>query len=69
MKVPDLVGKSLHEARKQLRALKIKIGEIEFEERDNILPETILNQSLNPGDVFEEGDTIDLIVSRERINR
>jgi beta-lactam-binding protein with PASTA domain len=68
MKIPDLIGKSLHEARERLKALNIKIGEITFEERDNILPETVLDQSLKPGTIFEPKDVIDLTVSVEKTN-
>lgn len=63
--VPDLVGKSLHEARERLRAVKLKIAEIEWEERDNILPETIISQSLPSGQKFSPEETISLVVSKE----
>jgi serine/threonine-protein kinase len=63
--VPDLVGKSLHEARERLRAVKLKIAEIEWEERDNILPETIISQSLPAGQNFNPDETIILVVSKE----
>jgi serine/threonine-protein kinase len=63
--VPDLVGKSLHEARERLRAVKLKIASIEWEERDNILPETIISQSLNAGKKFSPDETIVLVVSKE----
>jgi len=63
--VPDLVGKSLHEARERLRAVKLKIAEIEWEERDNILPETIISQSLPAGQRFNPEETIHLVVSKE----
>jgi len=63
--VPDLVGKSLHEARERLRAVKLKIAEIEWEERDNILPETIISQSLPSGQNFSPEETISLVVSKE----
>lgn len=63
--VPDLVGKSLHEARERLRAVKLNIADIEWEERDNILPETIISQSLPAGQKFNEEETITLVVSKE----
>jgi serine/threonine-protein kinase len=67
MRIPDLAGKSLHEARERLKVLKIKIGEINFEERENILPETVLDQSLKPGTIFNTQDVIDLTVSKEKL--
>jgi len=63
--VPDLVGKSLHEARERLKAVELDIAEIIWEERDNILPETIISQSIPSGQSFEEEETITLIVSKE----
>jgi len=63
--VPDLIGKSLHEARERLRAVDLKIADIEWEERDNILPETIISQSLPAGQNFSPDETISLVVSKE----
>jgi len=65
--VPDLIGKSLFEARARLREMQLTIDEIIYEERENILPETVLKQSIPAGEAFEEGDTIDLTVSKEKI--
>ena len=66
--VPTLIGKSLYEAKEILKMNGIKINEISYEERDKILPETILKQSLEPGDQVEPGTTIDLVVSKEKID-
>ncbi len=63
--VPDLVGKSLHEARERLNAVKLTIAEIVWEERDNILPETVISQSLPSGQTFDPEETIVLVVSKE----
>jgi beta-lactam-binding protein with PASTA domain len=66
--VPTLIGKSLFEAKEMLKMNDIKINEITYEERDKILPETVLKQSLEPGDLVEPGTTIDLVVSKEKID-
>ncbi len=65
--VPALVGKSLQAAKEKLKILKIPIGEITFEERDNILPETVLGQSLPAGHEPADGEVIDLVVSKEPV--
>ena len=65
--IPSIVGKSLYEAKQSLRMNKVKIGEITYEERENILPETVLKQSLEPGKKVESGDVINLVVSKEKI--
>ncbi len=64
---PDLVGKSLHEARERLKAVNLKIAEIIWEERDSILPETVISQSIPSGQGFEQEETITLVVSKEMI--
>ena len=63
--VPDLIGKSLHEARERLRALELNIAEIKWEARDNILPETVISQSLTAGQKFSPEESITLVVSKE----
>lgn len=67
--VPSLVGKSLYEAKESLKLNNIAIGEITYEERDKILPETVLKQSLEPGKKVEPGEIIDLVVSKEKIDQ
>ena len=64
--VPDLIGKSLYEARQRLKLLELKIEEIVYEERSNILPETVVKQSIPGGEPFEPGDSITLTVSKEK---
>ena len=66
-RVPNLVGKSLYEARQRLSKMPLTIGEISYQERENILPETVLSQSLAPGSVFSEEDKINLVVSKEKV--
>jgi eukaryotic-like serine/threonine-protein kinase len=65
--VPSLVGKSLYEAKQSLKMNKLKIGEITYEERDKILPETVLKQSLEAGNKVQPEDVIDLVISKEKI--
>jgi len=65
--VPDLVGKSLHEARERLKAVNLPIAEIIWEERENILPETVISQSMAAGQSFESHESITLVVSKEKL--
>jgi serine/threonine-protein kinase len=64
--VPNVQGKSLYEAREILRALGLKIGQIEYEVRQDILPETVVGQSLPEGTAFTTEASINLTVSKER---
>jgi len=61
--VPQLIGKSLDEARSQLKILGMDKIKITVEERANILPKTILKQSIEPGTPVDEEKEIELIVS------
>jgi beta-lactam-binding protein with PASTA domain len=67
--VPELIGRSFHEAKELLKTIDLMLGEISFEEKSNILPETVIGQSLPSGTIFKSGDLIDLIVSREKIEK
>ncbi|HID38420.1 MAG TPA: PASTA domain-containing protein [Calditrichaeota bacterium] len=62
--VPEVVGKSLSAAKKQLRTLGLRNIEVEYEVRDNILPETVLKQSIKRGTPVEEGMKIVLTISK-----
>ncbi len=62
--VPEVVGKSLSAAKKQLRTLGLRDIEVEYEERESILPETVLKQSIKSGTTIEEGMKILLTVSK-----
>jgi beta-lactam-binding protein with PASTA domain len=64
--VPNVLGKSLYEAREILKAMGLKIGQIEFESHQDMLPETVVNQSLKAGTPFIPEDLIDLTVSKEK---
>jgi beta-lactam-binding protein with PASTA domain len=64
--VPNVRGKSLYEAREILKAMGLKIGQIEYETRQDILPETVIGQSLKENTPFVPETSIDLTVSREK---
>ena len=62
--VPHLVGKSLLEARKQLRLLGVKDIEIEYKEREKVLPETVIAQEPENGTVMTDSMRVKLTVSK-----
>ena len=62
--VPQLVGKSLEEAKSQLKMLGMNKIKITLEERANILPKTVLKQSIEPGTPVDEEKEIELIFSK-----
>lgn len=64
VEVPDLVGKSLESALTSLKEMGLKPGEIAYEVREELLPETVIGQSVKAGAKVERGSNIDLVVSK-----
>ena len=62
--VPRLIGKSLIEARKQLRLLGVHDIVIEYQEKDKVLPETIVGQEPQSGKAITDSMQVKLIVSK-----
>ncbi|MEE9168213.1 MAG: PASTA domain-containing protein [bacterium] len=62
--VPNVVGKSLEEARRILVRTGMQIGFIAFQDNDDLLPETVIQQSIPPDSLVDVGEFIDLIVSQ-----
>jgi serine/threonine-protein kinase len=63
-RIPNLIGKSLSAARQQLNQLGVSVGEIEYEDNNSYLPNTILNQNIKEGTPVGESTSINLTVSR-----
>ena len=61
--MPNLIGRSLDEARALLDGAELKIGLIKYIRDENYLPETVLEQSVEEAVELEVGEEIDLIVS------
>lgn len=61
----NVEGKSLDEAKKQIEELDLKLGEISYVEDNSRKEDTVISQSPAPGMAIAEGDTIDLVVSKE----
>lgn len=62
--VPDLVGKSLENALTSLKEAGLKHGEITYEVVEELLPETVIGQSIEAGRKAKKGSSVDLVVSR-----
>lgn len=63
----NVEGKSLDEAKKLIEELDLKLGEISYVEDNNRKEDTVISQSPAPGMAIAEGDTIDLVVSKEPV--
>ncbi|MCF7824346.1 MAG: PASTA domain-containing protein [Candidatus Marinimicrobia bacterium] len=63
--MPDLLNKGLDEAERVLQKRGFTLGEITFTESDELLPNTVVSQSIASGKVFpkERMVTVDLIIT------
>ena len=63
----NVEGESLNEAKKLIEELDLKLGDISYVEDINRKEDTVISQSPAPGMSIQEGDTIDLVVSKEPV--
>ena len=64
IRVPNLMGKPLREAEKQLRDLSLKIGRRKYISSPNLLPNTIVGQYPSENTLVTIGDSIDVDLTR-----
>ena len=62
--VPNLVGRSLNDARKIILQSGLTLGEVSFQIASDLLPGTIISQSPAANQKVAQGDTINLLVSK-----
>jgi eukaryotic-like serine/threonine-protein kinase len=61
--VPDLVGKSIDDALMALRKAGLTAGNIQEQSTEELLPNTVVAQSLEAGKQVAKADTVHLVVS------
>ncbi|HFE64033.1 MAG TPA: PASTA domain-containing protein [Caldithrix sp.] len=64
--IPNLVGKSLSSAQKELEAVGVRVGIVKYMYRSNLVPGTVLNQSVSAGQKAIMADSVNLIVSTDQ---
>jgi len=62
--VPDLIGRNLKDAQTLIIKSGLTLGEVSFQIADDLLPLTVISQSLAPQTEVSQGDTINLLVSK-----
>jgi serine/threonine-protein kinase len=62
--VPNLVGKSLNDAKIAIKKAGLTLGDIEYQQTEKVLPNTVLDQSLEPKLEVSKHDTIGLVISK-----
>ena len=61
--VPQLFGLSLNNAKENLKNSKLKLGKVSYQQNEDLVPYTVLDQSIIPGTVLEQSAKINLVVS------
>jgi eukaryotic-like serine/threonine-protein kinase len=64
--VPNVRGKSIREAAFNLERCGLKLGFISYEPSEDIFPNTIIRQEIQPNNKVTSGSQIDVIVSQGR---
>ncbi len=62
--VPDLIGKTLSDARRILSDNSLIVGKINFQQSSTLLPNTILDQYPSSGNKLNPGDAVDIFVTK-----
>ncbi len=61
--VPSVFGKTLETAKREIQKSGLTVGRIRYQLNNDLLPNTVIEQSLKAGLNVANGDTLDLIVS------
>ena len=61
--VPNLIGLSINQAKELLFKSRLKVGKISYHQDQDLVPYTVLDQSINDGTVLDKSTTINLVVS------
>lgn len=63
--IPDLIGKSVTEATRILADSSLKVGKINYQISNSLLPNTVLDQYPAPGNKLNSGNSVDLFITKE----
>ncbi len=61
--VPQLFGLSMKKAKEELIRARLKVGKISYQQNEDLVPYTVLDQSIAPGTVLDQSTQVDLVVS------
>ena len=61
--VPQLFGLSLNNAKRKLDNSRLKLGKVTYQQNEDLVPYTVLDQSISPGTVLSKSSQINIIVS------
>jgi len=63
--VPDLIGKSLSDAKQVISDSNLVVGRINYQVSSTLLPNTVLDQYPAPGNKLNSGNSVDLFITKE----
>ena len=61
--VPQLFGMSMQNAKDLLTKARLKVGKISYQQNEDLVPYTVLDQSIAPGTVLNQTIQVDLVLS------
>ncbi len=61
--VPSVLGKNFETARREIQRAGLMLGKISYRINTDLLPNTVIDQSLDAGVTIAYGDTINLVIS------
>ncbi len=61
--VPNLIGLSINQAKDLIFKSRLKVGKISYHQDQDLVPYTVLDQSIKDGTVLDASATINLVVS------
>ncbi len=67
VEVPDVLGKSISEAKRILEFKNLQVGRIVYQPSIEFLPNTVMYQYPSPGTFVREFTAIDLVVVKEKV--
>ncbi len=64
VRVPDLIPRSIKEAKKILSRLRLRLGKRTYRASPTLLPNTIISQTPAPNSLLSIGDSVNVIISK-----
>jgi beta-lactam-binding protein with PASTA domain len=61
--VPQLFGLSMKKAKEALIRARLKLGKVSYQQNEDLVPYTVLDQNIAPGTVLDQTTQVDLVVS------
>lgn len=62
--VPNVIGRNLEDAKKIIIQAGLTVGEILYQDEPDLLPETVINQSIKADEEVNQGESLNLLVSK-----